>query len=147
MIPLIIFCTDAWGWVWGYLHCAAIVLDNTGTMGRPLKFKTPEDFDMMVDLYVAECKEEKQVLTIPDLALYLGFCDRHSLYDYQAKEQFTSSVKRARTIVEAATARLSMSGGAGGGPIFILKNMGYTDRQQVTIDPVTVVISGKDALL
>lgn len=102
---------------------------------------------MMVDLYVADAEARNRPLTLPDLALFLGFCDKQSLYDYQENKEFTGSIKRARTLVEASMVRLSASGGAGGGPIFILKNMGYTDKQQVTVDPVTVIIQGKDALL
>ena len=38
--------------------------------------------------------------TITGLALFLGFNDRQSLYDYQEKPEFTCIVKKARTIVE-----------------------------------------------
>ena len=33
------------------------------------------------------------------------------------------------------------------GPIFVLKNMGYTDSQTVQVDPVQIVVTGADALL
>lgn len=113
-------------------------------MARPLKFKTPEEFDLMVDLYQAHCVEQRRYMTIPGLALFLGFACKQSLYDYQQKEEFSESVKRARALIEDATVNVAM-GTSGGGPIFILKNMGYTDKQTVQIDPITVNISGKDA--
>ena len=115
-------------------------------MARPLKFATPEEFDMMVDLYVAACEEKKEPLTIPGLALFLGFSDKSSLYHYQKREAFTDSVKRARTLIEESTVKRSMGSNAAGA-IFMLKNMGYSDRQNVQVDPVQIVISGKDALL
>ena len=115
-------------------------------MARPLKFKTPEDFDLMVDLYVATCKEENEPLTIPGLTLFLGFADKSSLYHYQKRKTFADSVKRARTLIEESTVKRSMGSNAAGA-IFMLKNMGYTDRQNVKVDPVQVVITGKDALL
>ena len=115
-------------------------------MARPPKFKTPEEFDYMVELYVATCAEKNEPLTIPGLTLFLGFVDKSSLYHYQKREAFTASVKRARTLVEESTVQRSMGSNAAGA-IFMLKNMGYSDRQNVRIDPVQIVISGKDALL
>jgi len=117
-----------------------------GGMARPLKFKTPEDFDLIVDLYVATCAEEKEPLTIPGLALFLGFADKSSLYHYQKRKAFTGSVKRARTLIEESTVKRSMGSNAAGA-IFMLKNMGYSDRQNVQVEPVQIVITGQDALL
>ena len=76
-------------------------------MARPLKFATPEEFDLMVDLYVATCEEKKEPMTIPGLALFLGFADKSSLYHYQHRKPFTDSVKRARTLIEEATVKRS----------------------------------------
>ncbi len=115
-------------------------------MARPLKFATPADFDLMVDLYVTSCEEKNEPLTIPGLALFLGFADKSSLYHYQHREAFTDSVKRARTLIEEATVKRSM-GSHAAGAIFALKNMGYSDRQNVRVDPIQIVISGADALL
>jgi hypothetical protein len=115
-------------------------------MGRPRKFNDPATFDLMVDLYVIDCHERGVPLTIPDLALYLGFADRHSLYDYQDREEFSHSVKRARSLVEAYIVRYGLEGG-GAMPIFLLKNMGYTDKQEVQFDPVKIIIEGSDTKL
>ncbi len=115
-------------------------------MARPLKFATSEDFDLMVDLYVADAVERKEPLTIPGLALFLGFVDKRSLYDYQDRKEFSHSVKRARTIIEDATVKRSMGNNAAGA-IFVLKNMGYTDRSMTHVDPIKIVITGKDLLL
>ena len=115
-------------------------------MARPAKFATPEDFDAMVDLYVCTCEEKKEPLTIPGLTLFLGFVDKSSLYQYQKREAFTDSVKRARTLVEESTVKRSM-GSHAAGAIFVLKNMGYTDRPGGQVDPVQIVISGADALV
>ena len=92
------------------------------------------------------CIEKKEPLTIPGLALFLGFVDKQSLYDYQNKDEFSCSVKRARTLVEESMVKRSMANNAAG-PIFVLKNMGYTDKQTVQVDPIKLVITGKDALL
>ena len=115
-------------------------------MSRPAKFASPADFDQSVDLYVIACEEKDEPLTIPGLTLFLGFADKSSLYHYQKREAFTDSVKRARTLIEEATVKRSMGSNAAGA-IFMLKNMGYSDRQNVQVDPVQIVISGADALL
>ena len=115
-------------------------------MAGPPKFDTPEDFDYMVDLFVATCEAKNEPLTIPGLTLFLGFADKSSLYHYQKKKAFANSVKRARTLIEESTVKRSM-GSHAAGAIFMLKNMGYTDRQNIQIDPVQIVISGNDALL
>ena len=114
--------------------------------GRPPKYTDPGTFDMMVDLYVAACDDKKEPLTIPGLALFLGFSCRQSLYEYQEKEEFTDSIKRARSLVEADMIRRGLATG-GAMPIFILKNMGYSDRQTTQIDPIKIVIEGSDARL
>lgn len=115
-------------------------------MARPRKFTDPADFDMMVDIYMANCVAKKNHPTHVGLALSLGFVSRNSLYDYQATEPFTCSVKRALAMIEDNTLQLVLKGG-GAGPIFIAKNMGYTDRQTVVIDPININITGLDSKL
>ena len=61
----------------------------------------------MVDFYVATCEVENEPLTIPGLTLFLGFADKSSLYQYQQREAFTDSVKRARTLIEESTVKRS----------------------------------------
>lgn len=115
-------------------------------MPRPLRFKSADDFDREVDLYVADCKAGQEPLTVPGLALFLGFVDKSSLYQYQKRKGFEDSVKRARTLIEDATVKRSMGNNAAGA-IFILKNMGYSDRREVRSELVQVEIKGADARL
>ena len=69
--------------------------------------------------------------------------DRNNLDDLHEKG-FTHSVKRARTLVEESMVKRSMGNNAAGA-IFVLKNMGYSDRHSVQVDPIKIVISGVDA--
>jgi hypothetical protein len=101
---------------------------------------------VMIDLWVADCHANDKPLTVVGLALALGFCDRHSLLDYQEKELFTATIKNAKSMVEQATLQRAIKSN-GAGAIFYLKNLGYTDRQIVQVEPVKLVISGKDAEL
>ena len=121
-----------------------------GQLGRPRKYSDPVDFDMMVDCYVAECELNKEPLTVTGLALYLGFADRQSLYDYGKREGFEAfacSVKRARQLVEHDYEKAMRNGEAPAGNIFGLKNMGWKDKQEYEVKPMSVIINGKDALL
>ena len=125
-------------------------LKTLGALGRPRKIKSPLEFDTLVDAYVAVCMEEEEPLTVTGCALYMGFCDKSSFFDYGKKkgfEEFTHSVKRARMIIEAGYERSAANGG-GAGPIFLLKaSYGYKDVQHVEVAPITVNIEGKDAQL
>ena len=115
-------------------------------MGMTPKYDNPADMQIMIDLWVTECQANEEPLTVVGLALALGFCDRQSLYDYQEKELFTVTIKNARSLVEKATLKRAIKSN-GAGAIFYLKNLGYTDKQIVQIDPIQLVISGVDALL
>lgn len=98
--------------------------------GRPPKFTSPEEMDAMIDAYLLECIQKEEPLTITGLTLALGFCDKCSLYEYQEKPEFTHSVKRARLLVENAYEKRIEKGA---GPIFALKNFGWSDKQDLNI--------------
>lgn len=115
-------------------------------MPRKPKFSTPEEFDEMVDQYVADCETQSAPMTLPGLALFLGFADKSSLYQYQKRPGFEGSVRRARTLIEEYVVKRSLGRNAAGA-IFLLKNMGYTDRQDPHSTAVQVVITGADARL
>ncbi len=115
-------------------------------MSAPAKYKDPKDMQIMIDLWVTECQANGTPLTVVGLARGLGFCDKNALYDYQKKDLFTTTIKNARAMVEQNTLERAIKSN-GAGAIFYLKNLGYTDKQIVQIDPITLIIKGKDALL
>lgn len=83
----------------------------------------------MVDLYVAACAADKEPLTVTGLAIFLGFASRQSIYAYADNADFSYSVKRALLFVENGYER-GLRTGAPTGPIFALKNMGWSDKQE-----------------
>lgn len=102
-------------------------------MARPRIIKSPGEFDALVDLYVEQCRIDEEPMSTVGLALALGFCDKASLYDYGQIEEFSASVKRARSIVERSYVRSALKGG-GAGPIFLLKaSYGYKETQAVEV--------------
>lgn len=95
--------------------------------GRPPKFKNPEDMQVLINEYFAN----EPVLTITGLVLHLGFADRKSFYEYEQKPKFTHTIKKARTMIENGYEKMLAAGGQAAGPIFALKNFGWTDKQEI----------------
>ena len=113
-------------------------LGNNG--GRPRKYKTSEEMEKRIIEYFSDkgtiYNSDGESIgynppTVNGLALFLGFCDRHSLYEYQEKEEFTTIIKRARACIEGHY-EFSLNGKNATGAIFALKNMGWADRQEIT---------------
>ena len=94
-------------------------------MSRPI-FETPEELDRLVESYI----ESTDILTMTGLALALGFCNRASIYDYEKRPEYSHTIKRAKMIVEQSY-ELSLRTQYSSGSIFALKNMGWTDKQEV----------------
>jgi DNA-packaging protein gp3 len=89
-----------------------------------MKYETPEMLQEACDEYIAANPGK---MTITGLAMWLGFCDRQSLYDYQKKEEFSCIIKAARLAVENDY-ELALRSAACTGAIFALKNMGWRDK-------------------
>jgi hypothetical protein len=101
-------------------------------------FNTPEDAQVLIDEYFnslssvdAEGMQYMKPATITGLAIALGFCSRQSMYDYEKKPEFTYTIKTARLKVENSY-EINLFGKTATGAIFGLKNMGWTDKQEVT---------------
>ena len=104
-------------------------------------FKTAEELQEKIDQYFKEEvgmeirndeKNKKPVIiqkppTVSGLALYLGFANRASIYDYEKNGKFTHTVKRAIGRVEEYAEKGLLSGTGGCGAIFWLKNHGWKD--------------------
>lgn len=116
----------------------------TNKGGRPPIIASPGEFDALVESYRTLCAEKEIPVTFTGMALHLGFASRRSLYDYEKRDGFSRSVKRARLLVEAAyEARLSLP--AAGGAIFALKNLGWSDKQELgPVETMTIVVECMD---
>lgn len=70
--------------------------------------------------------------TITGLALALGFESRQSMYDYEKKETFSYTIKRARLEIENSYEQdIRNPDLTPTGAIFALKNFGWSDKQEV----------------
>jgi hypothetical protein len=107
-------------------------MGENNKVGRPPKWNTPEELQADIDRYFAECERTQEPLTITGLALALDTY-RETLMDYQNKDEFSYTIKRAKQKIENAyEKRLIQNGRAG--DIFALKNFGWKDKQEIEAD-------------
>lgn len=110
--------------------------------GRPPKYKTKEEMQEAIDNYFNDLPSYEVIVgaeilqvrkpTITGLAYALGFCSRASMYEYESKEEFSDTIKRARLRIEndyEMQLRTANTGHAG--IIFGLKNLGWSDKQEI----------------
>jgi DNA-packaging protein gp3 len=69
--------------------------------------------------------------TVTGLTLFLGFESKSTLYDYSKKIEFSNPIKRALTKIEQHHEIQASFGDKCTGNIFILKNFGWVDKQEV----------------
>jgi hypothetical protein len=100
-------------------------------IGRPPKYDDPEK--MLEDAQGYFGTEDRP--TISGVALHLGFCDRHSMYAYEKKPEFSHTIKAIRSQLSHIYERETIwrKDGQVSGPLFMLKNLGYTDKQDITL--------------
>ena len=97
--------------------------------GRPPKWETPEQLQKEIDKYFLDCEANDEPLTITGLAIALDTY-RDVLMDYQEKDEFSNTIKKAKQRIENAYEKRLIKYGRSG-DIFALKNFNWTDRQEV----------------
>lgn len=71
------------------------------------------------------------VITISGLSKHLGFASRQSFYDYEKRDNFSYTIKRARLFIEVDYEESLRTGQNTAGDIFGLKNLGWSDKQEI----------------
>jgi hypothetical protein len=99
--------------------------------GRPLKFESVEKLKEDCDKFFNECDEKEEPYTITGLALALKTC-RQTLLTYEEKSEFLDTIKEAKLKCENYAEKRSYSGNAAG-PIFCLKNYGWSDKLDLNV--------------
>jgi len=118
----------------------AEIIEDKG--GRPPLFNTPEEMEMKIKQYFDDCPDKKTIqvglkaievpaITITGLCIFLGFESRQSFYDYEKIEGFSYIIKKARLKVENYYEQCLQFGNVTGA-IFPLKNMGWSDRTELS---------------
>ena len=92
--------------------------------------------------------DSTDTITVCGLALALGFSQRKSFLDYEGYgPEFCNTIKAAKLRVEAAYEE-RLAGGNAAGPIFALKNFGWTDKQEIEhAGNVTVQLPGVQIIM
>lgn len=135
---------------------------ESGDVGRPLKFGSPEELQKKIDAYFESCEEEiwvqetdeegnekwipildrhgmvkKQLVkpyTISGLAVFLG-TDRKTLINYEEREEYFHTIKAAKARIENFTEETLLTTRNPTGVIFNLKNnYGWIDKQEQKIE-------------
>lgn len=108
--------------------------------GRPKIFKSPDEIEKKVEEYKKYLREEDKPPTMAGLAYFLGV-DRKTLYNYSNEDEFFHTIKKYRDwILLNIEENCAIKGH--GGAIFLAKNYGYTDKQEInyTKKPTPTVI-------
>ena len=138
-------------------------------VGCPPAYKTPEEMQTRIDAYFDACmgeyitdddgnlmtdkhghpvKTKERPLTITGLALALGFTSRQALLNYEGKEEFVDTIKRAKAKVEQyAEERLFDKDGVNGAKFNLSNNFkGWSEKQQIdsNIKTQAVIFTGSD---
>lgn len=111
-------------------------------IGSPPMYDNPNVLQKKIDQYFIDGYRKRTIytkdgdtidvpdITISDLVIYLGFCDRASFYNYEKKKEFSHTIKRARTFIEREYETMLKHGNCTGA-IFALKNFGWKDTQEI----------------
>ncbi|MEA1910003.1 MAG: terminase small subunit [Patescibacteria group bacterium] len=103
-----------------------------GKPWEPIKYKTAKELNDKIEEYFDSVHEEIDI-TITGLVLFLGFESRQSFYDYEKKDGYTYTIKKARLRIENSYEKSLRKDGRTG-DIFALKNFGWRDKQEFDIN-------------
>ena len=109
-------------------------------VGRPLKFQSVEEMQIEIDKYFNRCEETGEPVTVTGLCLALDTW-RDVLMDYQEKDEFANTILRAKLKCQHYAEKQLYLAKSAQGPIFALKNFGWSDAKQVDIQNTTKTIT------
>lgn len=123
-------------------------MSEKNKVGRPPKFSSVEELEEKIEKYFKDCDEKGDPYTMTGLALALD-TTRETLLDYKDKDEYSYSIKRAKTRCEAYAERHLFNGKNGVvGAIFNLKNnySRWVDKQEIvqTEKPVIKISRNKN---
>lgn len=97
--------------------------------GRPRAFNSVEEIERKIEKYKEYLRKEDKPPTMAGLAYFLGV-DRQTLYNYKKEQEFFGTIKKYRDWILLNIEEQCITKGHGGS-IFLAKNYGYTDKQEV----------------
>lgn len=118
--------------------------DSNSFGGRPKIFKDEQEIHDKVTKYKEYLLEHNKPATMAGLAYFLDI-DRHTLYNYSKEETFFHAIKKYRDWITMGIEELCIDKG-NGGTVFLAKNYGYTDKQEIEMSGQLVIFGGEDNL-
>ncbi|MDU7363901.1 terminase small subunit [Clostridium sp.] len=121
------------------------MISKVNKIGRPLKFKTPEELSERIEEYFSLCEKDKIIPTITGLAYTLN-TTRKTLLEYEnsnensrlkgvedsVKAEYINTIKRAKQRIEMEYEQALFNKNSVVGAIFTLKNnYGWVDKQEI----------------
>ncbi len=99
-------------------------------MSRPLKFSSNSQLEKLMESYFKDAEVKGRPLTVSGLALALD-TTRETLLDYEEREEFSDTIKRAKLRIENWTEEQLFISPRTAGIIFNLtNNFGWTNKQR-----------------
>lgn len=119
----------------------------TGSGGLVKRFTSQGELGLAVVAYFEQCEADQESPTMTGLAASLGFKSRQSLVNYNTEagyEQFFEVISWARMQVEENFEKrlVNQKTVNVAGLIFALKQMGWTDKQEIKMDQRSVQLTG-----
>lgn len=115
------------------------------------KFTIPEEMEMLADEYFFQQDSAQKPYTLAGLARHLGFSRTDGLLAYrktEGYEEFHDVANAAALRVEEFTAQMLFTKNVNvAGPVFMLKNMGYSDKPDGQTETAIIRIEGVAAKL
>lgn len=110
-------------------------------VGRPLKFQSVSELQKRIDEYFIDRDSTGKPYTITGLALWLDASSRECLLNYQEKDDYFDTITRAKLRCQEYAESQLYTAKSSNGPIFALKNFGWSDAKQVDIQNTTKTIT------
>lgn len=97
---------------------------------------TPEQFDKLVTDYIKMMSAQDKIPTRAHCAMHIGISRQQLVTKYKTDEKFSATYEKLETAFQAGTEQAAMNPEEGdrrhaGVLVFMLKNAGYTDRQEI----------------
>lgn len=114
------------------------------TAGQPPKWESPEKLQEDIEGYYIYCRDYDRPLTIAGLSAHLGV-SRQTIYNYSYNDEFFDIIKKARDKIMAYLEETAIIKG-NAGTIFVMKQYGYTDRQEIGVESTQEAVDSIKAL-
>ena len=87
----------------------------------------------IINAYFDDCDDAEEPYTLTGLCLAIGI-SRPTFLNYSKADDLAPVMEQARLIIQNQLELQLLSGGRAAGPIFALKNHGWSDRQDLNIN-------------